>query len=105
MIYMVGTFNFNPNAYTPEEAERHYLEYHVPLAKRLPGLRRYEIGRLVETRTFPAERHRGAILGFDSVEALRAAYRSAVGAELRADEQRLLAEPRAILIDGQNMLA
>lgn len=51
-----------------------------------------------------AERHRGAILAFDSVEALRAAYRSPVGVELRGDEQRLLAVPRALLIDGQEVL-
>jgi hypothetical protein len=39
MFYMIGTFNFDSTRYTPEKAERHYLEYHVPLAKRMPGLR------------------------------------------------------------------
>ena len=51
-----------------------------------------------------AARHRGAILAFDSVEALRAAYHSPVSVEGRADEQRLLANPRALLIDGQEIL-
>jgi len=64
-----GTFNFMESVFSPEVAERHYLEYHVPQARQLPDLRRDTIGRLVETRTIPAERHRGAILAFDSVEA------------------------------------
>jgi len=104
MIYMVGTFNFDEDAFPHEAAERHYLEHHVPLARRLPGLRRYTIGRLIETRAIPATQYRGAILAFDSVEALRDAYRSPIGVELRADEQRLLSDPRALLIDGHEIL-
>jgi len=104
MLYMVGSFDFNRERFALEEAERHYREYHVPLARRLPGLRRYVIGPLVATRTVPAERRRAAILGFDSLEALRAAYGSAIGQELRADEQRLIAEPRALLLAGEEIL-
>lgn len=104
MLYLVGTFNFKQEGFSLEEAERHYREYHVPLARRLPGLRRYVIGPLVATRTIPAERARGAILGFESLEALRAAYGSAVGKELRADEDRLIAEPRGVLIAGEEIL-
>jgi hypothetical protein len=29
----------------PEAFDRHYFEIHVPLAKKLPGLRRYDISR------------------------------------------------------------
>lgn len=104
MLYMVGTFNFNPREFTLQDAERHYRDYHVPLARRLPGLRRYVIGPLVATRTVTADRVRGAILGFDSLEALREAYRSPVGQELRADERRLIAEPRAILLAGEEIV-
>ena len=104
MLYMVGSFDFNHERFSLDEAERHYREYHVPLARRLPGLRRYVIGPLVATRTVPAERHRAAILGFDSLEALRAAYGSPVGQELRVDEGNLLAQPRAILLAGEEIL-
>lgn len=76
----------------------------MPLACRLPGLRRYVIGPLLGTRSIPAERARGAILAFDSLDAPRAAYRSPIGVELRADEERLIAEPRVILIDGEEIL-
>lgn len=104
MLYMIGSFDFNPERFTLEEAERHYRDYHVPLARRLPGIRRYVIGRLVQTRTVPAERYRSAILGFDSLEALRAAYASPVGQDLRADEERLIARPQALLLSGEEVL-
>jgi uncharacterized protein (TIGR02118 family) len=104
MFYMIGTFNFNRTRYTPEEAERHYLEYHVPLARRLPGLRRYVIGKLAETPRIPAERYRGAILAFDTLEAWRAAYASPVGRELRSDERALIADPRVVLIGGDEVV-
>ncbi len=104
MLYMIGSFDFNSERFTLEQAERHYLEHHVPLASGLPGLRRYVIGRLLETRTVPTDRYRAAILGFDSLEALRAAYASPTGRELRADEERLIARPRAMLLGGEEIV-
>lgn len=104
MLYMIAAFNFDRTRYSPEEAERHYLEYHVPLARRLPGLRRYTVGTLAETATIKPDRHRGAILAFDDLEALREAYRSPVGRELREDERRLIADARAFLLDGEDAL-
>lgn len=104
MLYFATAFDFDPSRFTPAEAERHYRDYHVPLASRLPGLRRYIVGPLVATRAIPADRTRGAILAFDSVEALRAAYRSPVGAELRADEERLIRQARVMLLDGEEIL-
>ncbi len=104
MVYLVGTFNFNQRQFDLEAAERHYRDYHVPLARRMPGLRRYSIGRLVQTKTVPADRYRCAILGFDSLEGLRAAYASPAGRELRQDEERLIADGRAILVDGEDVV-
>ncbi len=104
MLYMASAFDFTERRDIPGNAERHYLDYHVPLARRLPGLRHYVIGRLVGTRSIPAEHARGAILAFESLEALRAAYRSPVGIELRADEERLIAQPRVILVDGEEVV-
>ncbi len=104
MLYMTTAFNFNRGRFSLEEAERHYRESHVPLARRLPGLRRYVIGPLVGTRSIPADRGRGAILAFDDLAALRAAYRSTLGAELRADEERLITEARVVLIDGEEIV-
>jgi uncharacterized protein (TIGR02118 family) len=104
MLYMATAFNFTRDRFSLEEAERHYRDLHVPLASRLPGLRRYVMGPLVGTRSIPAERARGAILAFDDLAALRAAYRSPLGVELRADEDRLITDARVILIDGTEIV-
>ena len=104
MFYMIGTFNLALPGRPPAQAERYYLDHHVPLAQQLPGLRAYTIGTLAATPTIRAERHRGAILAFDSEEAWRAAYRSPVGRELRADEARLIVDPNVVLISGQEVL-
>ncbi len=84
MLYMASAFDFTERCDIPGDAERHYLDYHVPLARRLPGLRHYVIGRLVGMRSIPAEHARGAILAFESLEALRALagrHRAARGRE------------------------
>lgn len=92
MSCMIASFNFNlENFASLEEAERHYVEYHVPLARRLPGLRHHVIGRAVDFGPSVADRHRAALLAFDDADALRAAYRSDVGRELRADKKQLIA--------------
>ena len=97
-------FDLRLSGATATGAERHYLERHVPLARRLPDLRAYVIGTLAETRGIPADRRRGAILAFDSEEAGRAAYRSPVGRELREDERRLIADPRVVLLRGEEIV-
>lgn len=83
-------------------AELRYLDYHTGVARRLPGLRYYAIGRLVD-RGAPsarADRLRAAILAFDSVEAWRAAYRSPVGEELVKDEEASIANARVHRLDA-----
>jgi uncharacterized protein (TIGR02118 family) len=65
--------------------ERHYLDYHVALAKRFPGLRMYLAGRVTGSRTAKLERFRAAIVGFDDAAAAAAAMQSEVVAPLVAD--------------------
>lgn len=49
--------------------EREYNEDHIPLAQRLPGLRRFFAARVREGRF-----HRVAELEFDSIESLKEAF-------------------------------
>ena len=105
MFCMIASFNFNlANFATLAEAERHYLDYHVPLARRLPGLRQYLIGRAADFGPSAADRHRAALLAFDDADALRAAYRSDVGRELRADERRLITDAAVVFVEAQSVL-
>lgn len=80
-------------------AERRYLGYHTGVARRLPGLRCYAIGRLIDLG-FKPDRLRAAILVFDSVEAWRAAYRSPVGEELVKDEKASIGNARTHRLDA-----
>jgi uncharacterized protein (TIGR02118 family) len=80
-------------------AEWRYLSYHTGVARRLPGLRFYMAGRLVD-RGIKPDRFRAAMLAFDSIDAWRAAYRSPVGEELIKDEQASIANARVHRLDA-----
>jgi uncharacterized protein (TIGR02118 family) len=82
-------------------AERHYLDVHVAIARRLPGLRNYLAGKIDGAGASSGERQRMAVLVFDSRDALREAYRSPVGQELVRDEQATIRNPRVWRIDAR----
>lgn len=73
-----------------ESFERHYFEVHIPLAKQLPGLIRYEIndGAIVST-TGHSQPHRIANLYFDSMDAIKNAFSSEIGKRCAADRKIL----------------
>ena len=105
MFYVSASFNFNMDNFSSlEEAERHYLEYHVPLARRLPGLRQYVIGRPIDFALSVADRYRAVFLAFDDAESLRAAYRSELGREVRADEKHIITDMVLMFMDGKQIL-
>jgi uncharacterized protein (TIGR02118 family) len=67
---------------TPQDVEafeRRYREVHLPLVRRLPGLRQLEVGRTVGGDPQEREYHLVARLTFDDRQALRAALRSPEG--------------------------
>lgn len=96
---MAALLNFKPA--DKAAAEEHYLGYHVGVARRMPGLRGYLIGKTVAAGDSRPDRYRAAILVWDEYEAFRAAYQSPVGLELVRDEDYLLADPRVYYIDGR----
>ena len=105
MYFFVSTFSFNlDNFKTKEAALKHYLEYHVPLAKKMPGLKKYIIGPIDKTKGGESQFDRCAILVFESREALRDAYRSETGKDLRADEDRLIGDFQLHLVDASEIV-
>ena len=88
---------FNLEGGNSEAAEKRYREHHTSIARRLPGLRNYMIGKLGAG----GDRYRIAILAFDSAEAFRDAYRSAVGAELIKDEEATIRDARVYRLDAR----
>jgi len=75
----------------PDDAaafDRHYFEHHVPLAKQIPGLRRYDVSTgLVATPAGPSKFHLIATLEFDDMAAIQNAFASAEGQAAAADVQ------------------
>jgi uncharacterized protein (TIGR02118 family) len=69
----------------PAEFDRHYREIHIPLAKALPGLRRYTISRDAVPVRGGEPYYLVAELDFDDVDALRAAFASPQGRASSAD--------------------
>jgi uncharacterized protein (TIGR02118 family) len=66
--------------------DKHYAETHIPLAKKIPGLRKYQISHgTVATPAGPSGAHLIAILTFDSVVAIQAAFGTPEGQAAGAD--------------------
>jgi uncharacterized protein (TIGR02118 family) len=76
---------------TPRDAaafDKHYFDKHVPLAKKIPGLRKYEVNEgPVATPAGPSGIHLVAILHFDDMAAIQNAFASAEGQAAAADVQ------------------
>ena len=105
MFYVVASFNLNvENFESLEDAERHYVKQHVPLAKRLPGLRRYLIGHPIDFGIATVVHHRAALLAFDDRQVFTEAYRTEIGRELRVDERRTIGEARIFYMDAEDVL-
>ena len=70
----------------PIAFETHYFSKHLPLAKQLPGLTRYEVSSgPIKTPGGESRYHFAAILSFDSNAAMRQALRSREGQAAAAD--------------------
>ena len=97
---MVAEFDLEKSAGI-EAAEKHYLGAHVSIARELPGLRNYIIGKLIKTVGIEDSRYRMATLVFDSLDAYRAAYASPAGRELLKDEAATIRNARVYRLDAR----
>jgi uncharacterized protein (TIGR02118 family) len=70
----------------PAAFDRYYAETHIPLAKKLPGLRKYQVSQgPVASAAGPSGVHLIATLTFDSVAAVQAAFASPEGQATAGD--------------------
>jgi len=76
---------------TPKDAiafDKYYFETHVPIAKKVPGVRKYEVSQgPVVTPAGPSDIHLIATLHFDDLAAIQTAFASAEGQAAGADLQ------------------
>ena len=68
--------------------DKHYAEKHIPLAKKIRGVRKYEVSKgPVATPAGPSGYHLVAVLHFDDMAAIQDAFASAEGQATVADVQ------------------
>ncbi|EDK72497.1 Ethyl tert-butyl ether degradation EthD [candidate division TM7 genomosp. GTL1] len=72
-----------------EAFERHYHEVHIPLGKKLSGLKRYTLSRNIAPIRGGDAYYMVAELDWDSTEALKQAFQSPEGQATAADIENL----------------
>ena len=91
----------------PVAFDRHYFEFHIPLARQLPGLRKLEANRGPIISLYGAsDVHSVATLHFDSLSDINAAFMSESGRAFSADRQQLAPhanEVQMFLFDTQTL--
>ncbi|MCK1743705.1 EthD family reductase [Bradyrhizobium sp. 139] len=87
---------------TPKDAEafdKYYAETHIPLAKKLPGLKKYAVSTgPVGSPAGPSGIHLVAILTFNSVADIQAAFGSPEGKATGADVPKFASGGADLLI-------
>lgn len=87
---------------TPKDAaafDQHYAETHIPLAKKLPGLKKYAVSTgAVGSPAGPSGIHLVAILTFDSVAAIQSAFGTAEGKAAAGDVPKFASGGADLLI-------
>ena len=75
----------------PAAFDKHYFDVHIPLAKDLPGLKRYEVSKgPIVALAGAADTYLIGTLHFDSLAAIKEAFASECGRACAAD-RRILA--------------
>jgi len=70
----------------PAAFDRYYFQSHIPIAKKIPGLRKYEVSRgPIGTPAGPSGLHLVATLYFDDMKAVQNAFASPEGQATAAD--------------------
>ena len=70
----------------PKAFDKYYFENHIPLAKKIPGLRKYRVTKgPIATPAGPSGLHLIATLSFDDMAAIAAAFGSPEGRATAAD--------------------
>ena len=72
----------------PAAFDKHYADIHIPLAKKIPGLRKYEISRgPVTVMAGPPDVYLIGTVHFDNLDAMKKAFASAEGQAAAADRR------------------
>jgi uncharacterized protein (TIGR02118 family) len=91
----------------PAAFDRHYADVHVPLAKQLPGLKKYEVSKgPIVALANATDPYLVGTLHFDSLAAIREAFATECGRACAADRRILApddADVQMFLFDDQSV--
>lgn len=76
MVKLVALYKKPEN---PDEFDKRYFEGHIPIAGKMPGLRRMEVAKMVGSPSGDSEYYLMAELYFDDMDSLKAAMSSPEG--------------------------
>lgn len=75
--------------------DKHYFNVHIPLAKKLPGLRKYDVSKIpIISTTGDSETYLIGTLHFDSLEAIKTAFASPQGRDCATDRKIFAADDK-----------
>ena len=81
----------------PEAFDKHYFDVHIPLAKGLPGLKKYEVSKgTIVTLAGAADTYLIGTLHFDSLDAIKEAFASECGRACAADRRVLAPDDKDV---------
>lgn len=87
----------------PATFDQHYASTHIPLAKKIPGLRKYEVSRgPIMTPFGPSPYRLVATLHFDDMQAMQSSFASPEGRAAGADAQSI-ADLEILLFDDREV--
>ncbi len=69
----------------PDAFERHYFDIHIPLVKKMPGLRSLEVTRISAVPLGEPKFHLMATMTYDSIDAMNASNASPEGKAVGKD--------------------
>jgi uncharacterized protein (TIGR02118 family) len=97
MFVAITMFNFKPGDLQAQEKQ--YLEVHVPLSRKLPGLRTYLTGKFRTVDGITPPYYRAAILTYDSLQAATAAIESPIGVEALKESSAYITDMRPLALE------
>jgi uncharacterized protein (TIGR02118 family) len=92
------------SGFSDEEFSRYWLETHAPLAKRMPGLRRYVVNIVKRPPGREPDYHGVVELWFDDKASMKEAFASPEGAATQKDTEAFTSGLMTMYIDEHQII-
>ncbi len=87
-----------------EEFAEYWLETHAPIAKKMPGLRRYVINIVKRPPNREPDYHGIVEMWFDDKDSMKQAFASPEGVATQKDAEAFASEIRTLFIEEHNII-